>query len=258
MVDQTPSRGRAPMPARPVAGIVFAVAQEADAFARLVTDTVETRAAGLVFHEATLADRRVAWCVGGIGAEAADRAARLLVDGHRPRLLVSAGFAGGLSASLARGAVVRPVLSVTADDAAPLPLASDVTAALDPAAAATIVSVDRVVRTPEEKRALARATGGHLVDMETRSVAVVAREVGLPCAAIRVISDDAAQPLPAEVAALARPQSTGRLLGALVGAVGRRPGAALDLWRLYEHAVVDGRTLAAALADVVARLPDDR
>jgi hypothetical protein len=36
-----------------------------------------------------------------------------------------------------------------------------------------------------------------------------------------------------------------------VGAVGRRPAAAVDFWRLWERSVVDSRTLAAALADTI-------
>ena len=46
-----------------------------------------------------------------------------------------------------------------------------------------------------------------------------------------------------------------RRLGAALGAIGRRPRAALDLWGLYENAVLDGRTLAAALADLCSTLP---
>ena len=74
----------------------------------------------------------------------------------------------------------------------------------------------------------------------------------MPCAAVRVISDAADDALPVEVAALARPQSAVRRLGAVLGAVGRRPRAALDLWRLYEHAVVDAHALAAALEALCA------
>jgi hypothetical protein len=48
-----------------------------------------------------------------------------------------------------------------------------------------------------------------------------------------------------------------RRLGAALGAIGRRPRAALDLWGLYENAVVDGRALAAALADLCRSLPED-
>jgi adenosylhomocysteine nucleosidase len=236
-----PSAGRVDV------GIVFALAIEADAFGRCVADHVELRAAGLVFHEGTTGGRRVAWCVGGVGADAAARAARLLVDGHRPGLLVSAGFAGGLDPALARGTLVRPTHAVDEAGNAPLPLMA---AGAAPAAGpVTICTVRRIVRSPAEKRALAAATGAALVDMETHAVAGVAAAAGLPCAGVRVVSDDATQALPREVTALAAPQSAWRRFGAAVGGLARRPGAAVDLWRLWEHAVVDGRTLAAGLAE---------
>jgi hypothetical protein len=76
---------------------------------------------------------------------------------------------------------------------------------------------------------------------------MAAREAEIPCASVRVVSDTADQELPAEVAALAAPQSAARRLGRALGAIGRRPRAAFDLWRVWEHAVVDGRTLATAL-----------
>jgi adenosylhomocysteine nucleosidase len=241
-------------PAGPcAAAIVFAVDVEADPFARLAADVTTIESAGPTIHEGVVAGRRVAWCVGGVGADRARRAARLLVAGHRPGVLVTAGFAGGLDPAVPRGAVVHPGRVVDArggdeilfatppggDAAAPRP---------------TIVTVGDVVATAEDKRRLAAASGAGLVDMESRAVAEVAREAGIPCLAIRVVSDDAATDLPREVATLARPQSAMRRLGTALGAIGRRPGAALDLWRLWEHAVVDGRTLAAEIERVVRAL----
>ena len=233
------------------AGIVFAVDIEADAFARLATDQREIQAAGLVVHEATIGGRRVAWAVGGVGSAAATRAARLLVAGHRPQLLVSAGFAGGLDPTLPRGSVVRPTRVVSADHQA------HVLGLLAPpdAPPVTICTAERIVRTPAEKRDLAARTGAAVVDMESFAVAAVAREAGLPCAGVRVVSDAADDELPPVVAGLARPQSTLRRLGAALGAVGRRPRTAVDLWRLWEHAVVDGRTLAGALAALCMESP---
>jgi adenosylhomocysteine nucleosidase len=241
--------GTAPPPSagRVDVGIVFAMPIESDAFERLVADRIELRAVDLVFHEGTGGGRRVAWCVGGIGADAAARAARLLIDGHRPRLLVSAGFAGGLDPALARGALVRPTLVVDEAGGGALPLA--LVSAAETTAPLTICTVRRIVRSPDEKRALAAASGAALVDMETHAVARVAAAAGLPCAGVRVVSDDATQALPREVAALAAPQSALRRFGAAVGSLARRPGAAVDLWRLWEHAVIDGRTLAAGLAE---------
>ena len=236
-------------PASADIAIVFALAVEADAFERLVADRRETRGARFTFSTGVVAGRRVVWCLSGVGRAAAAAAARQLVDGHRPRLLVSAGFAGGLDPDLRRGMAVRPDRVVTDGAARPLVLAASpgetATGAL------TIVTVDAVAATVEMKRQLADHTGGRLVDMETYAVAEVAATADVPCAAVRVISDDAHETLPGEVASLAAPQSPLRRLGAVVGAVGRRPGAAVDFWRLWERSVVDSRTLAAAVVDAI-------
>ena len=50
----------------------------------------------------------VAVLVGGPGRAAAARSAALLVGGHRPRWVVSAGFAGALDPALKRNDVVMP------------------------------------------------------------------------------------------------------------------------------------------------------
>lgn len=237
-------------PERCAAGFVFALSIEAAGFDRLAAGRLETHATDLTIVEGTVADRRVAWCVSGVGRAAATRAAERLLAGHRPRLLVSAGFAGGLEAGLARGDVVRPNRVVTGTGGNPLPLQPG-----DAAGQLTIVTVDEIQATVEAKRTLAARSGGQLVDMETHALAGVAAAAGLPCAAVRVISDDATQDLPAEIARLTRPQPALRRLGAALAAIGRRPGTAADLWRLYEHAVIDARTLAAALVDLCRGLP---
>lgn len=227
------------------AGIVFALAIEADAFERRAADRVEWRGPGVVVLEGTVAGVRVAWCVSGVGGSAATRAAALMIAGHRPRRLVSAGFAGGLDPALPRGCLVRPAAVTTDRVGTRIDLARAGAGAA--AAEPLLVSVTEVVATVAAKQALAARTGAAIVDMETHAIATVAATAGLPCLGVRVVSDDASQTLPAEAAGLARPQSTLRRLGAVVGAVSRRPAAAVDLWRLYEHAVVDGRTLAAEL-----------
>lgn len=50
------------------------------------------------------------------------------------------------------------------------------------------------------KKALHHRTGAVAVDMETHRIAAIAREAGLPCLAIRAISDPASRNLPALVA----------------------------------------------------------
>ena len=241
----------------PLAGIVFAMDVEADAFERLAVDRVRFTAADLSIHEGIVAGRRVAWCVAGAGAAAAARAARLIVAGHRPAVLISAGFAGGLDPALARGSVVLPRRAVSTAGGPPRELVAVAGSGTGSNTTdVVIVSVDRVVTTVAAKRQLAAATGAAVVDLETHAVAGVAHDHGLPCGSVRVISDDASQELPREIAALVEPASGMRRLGAALAAIGRRPRAALDMWQLWEHAVVDGRTLAAAIAAAVAGISD--
>jgi hypothetical protein len=175
----------------------------------------------------------------------------------------SAGFAGGLDLALARGTVVYPRRSINCTGGPPIAVAAtgQGSATADDIGTTsggdlTIVSVDRVVTTAAAKRDLAAATGASLVDMETYAVATVAQAADLPCVSIRVISDDALQDLPKEIAALVQPQSGMRRLGAALAGIGRRPRAALDMWQLWEHAVVDGRTLAGAIRRFLEGLSD--
>jgi adenosylhomocysteine nucleosidase len=230
-------------------GVIFAVPLEADAFARIAAPHRAVQAVGHTIHEGRVAGVPVAWCVAGMGAEAARRASRLVLAGHGPRLLVSAGFAGGLDPRLARGAVIRPIRAIT-------PAGDPIDLAHDSGDAGSIVTVGRIVTTVAEKRRLAETTGGRIVDMETHAVAAEARAAGLPCAAVRVVSDAAMDALPGELAALAEPRSAWHRLGGALGALGRRPRLAFELWQLYEHAVVDGRSLAAALAELCAALAE--
>jgi len=233
------------------AGIVFAMGTEAGGFEARCRERQEWLTDDLAICQGTLADRRVAWVVSGAGHARAARACQLLIDGHRPKVIVSAGFAGALTDRLQRGEIVHAARSLRRDHDALVLL--DQAVACD-SAALTIVTVDRVACTAAEKRALAAATGADLVDMETWAVADVALRAGLPCASIRVVSDDAAQDLPPEMTALVQPQSPARRLGAALRAIGSRPTAAVDMWRLWENAVVDSRTLAEALEHFVATL----
>ena len=207
----------------------------------------------LTFHEGALAGRPVAWVVGGAGVERARMAATALVTGHAPSTLVSAGFAGGLAPGLSRGSVIHPSRSLRAGRA-PIPLLPGPSAA-GAIAGVDLVTVDAVVATAAAKRALHEATGASIVDMETSAVAAVAVASGIPCASVRIVSDAAGDELPADIARLVAPQSAFRRAGAAFAAIGRKPATVATLWRLWENAVVDGRSLAAAIERMVGTLP---
>ncbi len=237
---------------------MFALETEAQHFASIVRErrslsTAVAAGRSLEFHEGLLAGKRVAWVVGGAGVAAAARAASLLVDGHRPRRLASAGFAGGLDPALARGALVAPETVLREGEGA-FALEPPPCPGAEPAR--SLVTVDAVVTTVAAKRALADRTGAAIVDMETWAVARTAAAAGIPCLSLRVVSDAAGDELPADIARLVAPQSGLRRAGAALAAIGRKPAAAATLWRLWEQAVVDARVLALALERVVAALPE--
>ena len=238
-----------------VAGFVFALETEADPFAARATETTTLRGPAVTFHEGIVAGRRVAWVVSGAGVSAAGRAATMLVEGHAPALLVSAGFAGGLAPSLVRGALVLPT-RVVREGSGSLSLAPPPIDLAGAIIGGDVVTVDTIVTTSAAKRALHSATGAVIVDMETHAVASAAAAANIPCASVRIVSDAAGDELPADIARLVAPQSAFRRAGAALAALGRKPTAAGTLWRLWEHAVVDGRALAAALEKLVATLPE--
>lgn len=234
------------------AGIVFAMPIEAGRFADRVQDVRRVESAGLWFSEGLVHGRPIAWVVSGAGLDRATRACQLLIAGHRPRLVIAAGFAGGLTADVVRGSLVRPTRAERAGRQ-PIDLAHGDSPS--PARPLGIVTVDEVVCSAAAKSTLARDAAADLVDMETWGVAAEAQAAGLPCECLRVVSDACGEELPPEISDLTAARSPWRRLGAALRTVGRRPSAAIDLWQLWERAVIDSRTLADALERRIAELP---
>ena len=127
----------------------------------------------------------------GIGPAAASESMRRVLAEGNPRLVVCAGFAGGLEPRLRIGALV-----VAENFTSPGLLAR----ASGGAVVGALVTRAVPVETPAAKAALARESGALAVDMETASVAEACRAAAVPLLAVRVISDavDTALPVPFE------------------------------------------------------------
>jgi len=116
---------------------------------------------------------------GGIGSEAARRAAEAILALYRPTLLVSAGFAGGLDPALAVGDALRPRYILNGGDGSRTDCG---------VGEGVLISFPHVA-TREQKAKLRQAYGAQAVDMEASAVAQSAQAHGVEFLACKVIFD---------------------------------------------------------------------
>ena len=123
---------------------------------------------------------------GGIGLEAARRAAEAVIALYRPSLLESVGFAGALDEALHVGNVFTPAVVVDARDGSRFQLEGG---------KGTLVTF-MTVAGAEQKANLARAYGATAVDMEAAAVGAAAQARRIQFGVIKVISDELRFELP--------------------------------------------------------------
>ncbi len=117
---------------------------------------------------------------GGIGAEAARRAAEAVIENYGPNVIYSAGFAGALDPALRVGDVVQPQRVVNAGDGSRVQWDRG---------EGVLVSFGSVA-SPEQKAKLRDSFGAQSVDMEAAAVARAAEVRGVRFAVVKVISDE--------------------------------------------------------------------
>ncbi len=124
-------------------------------------------------------DETVVVC-GGIGLEAARRAAEAVIALYHPALLHSVGFAGALDATLRVGDIFAPAVVIDARDGSRVEVAGG----------NGVLVTFMEVAGPQQKANLAQSYGAQLVDMEAAAVATAASAHGIKFSAAKVISDE--------------------------------------------------------------------
>ncbi len=239
------------------AAVIFALGSESGGLEDLMDDLVTVRAQGFTVRLGQLHSRRLAVAISGAGRKAAAHAAEAVLRGHRPPLVISAGFCGGLDPQLRRHDLFMAERIVDAEGRElDLPTKLELAALRLPARlhVGRLVTVDQVVRRPADKRALGQARQALAADMESLAVAEVCRREGAACLVLRVVSDAVDDELPAEVAGLARQKTTAARFGAALASVWSRPGSLKDMVRLKENALVASDRLAKLVAEAVGQL----
>jgi adenosylhomocysteine nucleosidase len=174
-----------------------------------------------------LAGRDVLLVQAGIGQDRAREAVVAACREFDVQAAWSLGFAGGLSERLRPGDLVFPaaILDETAPAGCPLtagPSHAAVCAALRradfPVETGALITVTTALRTPDEKRTVARRSGAAAVDMEAVAVAQSACDLGIPWAALKAIADGIDDPLPSFLAACTTRQGNLRWGGLWLGA----------------------------------------
>lgn len=117
---------------------------------------------------------------GGIGAEAARRAAERIIALYSPDQIFSVGFAGALDPNLKVAEVIRPQVVVNASDGSRVHLEGG---------EGVLVSFGEVA-SPAQKAKLRESFQAQAVDMEAAAVARAAEARGVRFVALKVISDE--------------------------------------------------------------------
>jgi adenosylhomocysteine nucleosidase len=244
----------APAPTPADVGIVAALPMEVGYLVDSLRRVRKYHAASMPVVEGELDGKIVAIAIGGMGREAARRAAGVLVDGHRPSWMITAGFAGALHPDLERNDLAVPAEVIDTEGQR---FAIDCPEALGAGirhSAGRLLTVDRLILGSSEKQELHRDSGADLVDMESSAVAALCAERLVRFLAIRVVSDDARKDLPREVASLIT-QSGSYRIGAAFRAIWNRPSSIKDFWTLHEHALEAADRLARFVVRCLGELP---
>ena len=202
----------------------------------------------------TIENNRVEVVLTGIGRAVRDVPFERLAfpSREKPDLVISTGFAGALSRSLAPGDVLAPQKVRTLGneayaDADPLFRTRAIERGALPIE--TLITVDRVVQTASEKPRL--AFFGQAVDMESAVVMSVFAKRGVPTMTVRVVSDAADEDLPIDFDRCLTPQGAVRKMS-LVNAIVRRPGKLPNLIRFGRQSSLAAQKLASFLDQFLA------
>jgi adenosylhomocysteine nucleosidase len=178
---------------------------------------------------------------GGIGPEAARRAAEAVITLYSPAMVYSAGFAGALHPALKVGDVVQPRRVVNTGDGS--------TVSLD-CGEGVLVSFPSVA-SPEQKAKLRDSFSALAVDMEAAAVARAAQARGVGFAVIKAISDDTDFVFPAMEPFVDCQGQFLEMKFALFAAV--RPWLWLRVARLARNSRRASRSLSLSLSKIMAK-----
>jgi nucleoside phosphorylase len=235
--------------------VVFALGREAQPFRRPLGPHVPFPGAPCRAHLCGPAGLTVLVLETGVGAGRTRRALQWLFSGpplrgrcYHPGPVLVAGFCGALDEQVRVGDLVLATEVVDgAGRAWPTTWEGGLPSEQGdpPLHRGRLLTADRLLADPRDKRALGRRHGALVVDMESAAVAEACANEGAQFGCVRAVSDDAHTALSPRLVALL---AAGRVSPLRVAAnLARSPRLIPELWRLARHTRLAARHLAAAL-----------
>lgn len=243
-------------------GLVVAMAEEVRPIVRRLGAHRKESSGRFHSYHCRLDGRQVTLIKSGMGTEQATAATEQLIAAAQPRIIISAGFGGGVCSGLTTGDVVVAGRSLllrngTIADAGPLENARFLHALAESwpnapfrIADGTIVTSSSIVQKGAARQLLANEVLNPVLDMETSAVAETAARSGIPLIAVRAISDPAEEELLFSLEEITDRQLNIRI-GKVLVAMAKNPRIVPQLIRLAKNAKLAGTNLALVLDKLV-------
>lgn len=238
-------------------GIVFAMELESRGLKGVLSRTRRAQSKHSAHLAWQLGMLRITVAISGVGRANAAAATEALIEAGA-RTIINSGFAAALDDKAVVGDVVV-VNKVLRCEASCQPLECDrgLSSAIPPSGSlgysvwqSDVITSDKMILDPEEKRSIYSSTGAAALDMECYAAAVTCECLGVPFMSIKGVSDTASEELPAElVELLAIRGAAGQLWFILM-----RPRIWGRLWRLRKNVMKASDNLGDALGMMLLRI----
>ena len=236
---------------------IFALGIEAGGLVDKMSGSSATKCKTFLEHAGSVQGKEVVIAESGVGLEAAAAATADVIKFHEPAWVVSAGFAGGLTTGPSKGdfLMADQVINLKGERLeVGLKLSPEAIAATKRLHVGRLLTVEKLILSPAEKKKLGEEHQALACDMESFAVAETCRQLKTRFLSVRIISDGVDDQLPKEVERLMKQTTLGGKLGAAAKAVFSRPQSAADMWNLQDEALKASDRLARFLVSMLPQL----
>ncbi len=134
--------------------------------------------------------------ISGVGGRCVRGAVKVLIESFRPDLIISTGYAGGLSPEIKVGDIVVTGEIIHESGRRVLSRVMDTISPSHPIRRGPILTTNRFIPFSDDKHGLYAKFGANAVDMESFFLGEEASNSKIPFLSVRVISDDVNRDLP--------------------------------------------------------------